>query len=87
VIWVLVASTALNAAYFLPILHTIWFQEPAEELSHNTGHGHGRLEIHWMLLVPTGLTALLALLCGLLGDAPFSPLEWSRLIVEREFGK
>jgi multicomponent Na+:H+ antiporter subunit D len=87
VIGVLVASTALNAAYFLPILHTIWFQEPAAELSRNTGHGHGRLEIHWMLLVPTGLTALLALLCGLLGDAPFSPLEWSRLIVEREFGK
>lgn len=87
VIWVLVASTALNAAYFLPILHTIWFKEPAEDLPEKTGHAQGRLEIHWMLLVPTALTALLALLCGLLGDAPFSPLEWSRLIVEREFGQ
>ena len=64
-----------------------WLSKPAEDLPDKTGHAHGRLEIHWMLLVPTVLTALLALLCGLLGDAPFSPLEWSRLIVDREFGQ
>ena len=38
-----------------------------------------------MLLFPPLITALLALLSGLLADAPFSPLEWARLIAAREY--
>jgi multicomponent Na+:H+ antiporter subunit D len=38
-----------------------------------------------MLLIPPVLTALLALLAGLLADAPFSPLEWARRIAEGEY--
>jgi multicomponent Na+:H+ antiporter subunit D len=38
-----------------------------------------------MLLVPPLITALLALLAGVLANAPFSPLEWARLIAAREY--
>ena len=34
---------------------------------------------------PRLLVALLALLAGLLANAPFSPLEWARLIAAREY--
>jgi multicomponent Na+:H+ antiporter subunit D len=38
-----------------------------------------------MLLIPPVLTALLALLAGLLADAPFSPLSWATRIAEGEY--
>ena len=83
VIVVLAASSLLNAAYFLPILYRGWFQEPAE--SWHDDPSSGILETHWMLLFPPLITAALALLAGLLADAPFSPLEWARLIAAREY--
>lgn len=83
VIWVLGASSLLNAMYFLPILHRAWFREPdGEWVQTATPH---RLEIHWMLLLPPVLTALLSVLAGLLADAPFSPLEWARRIAQKEY--
>jgi multicomponent Na+:H+ antiporter subunit D len=82
VLAVLAASTALNAAYFLPILYAAWFKSPAAGAE---ARPTGRLEIHWMLLLPPVLTALLALLSGVLAEAPLSPLWWSRLIVAREY--
>jgi multicomponent Na+:H+ antiporter subunit D len=85
VIWVLAASTALNAAYFLPILYAVWFQSPEGGPARQAARPPGRLEIHWMLLFPPVLTALLALLSGVLADAPLSPLWWARLIVDREY--
>jgi multicomponent Na+:H+ antiporter subunit D len=83
VIAILVASSLLNAAYFLPIIYRGWFREPAGSWS--PGPSFGALETHWMLLFPPLITALLALLSGLLADAPFSPLEWARLITAREY--
>jgi len=83
VIAILVASSLLNAAYFLPIIYRGWFLEPADSWS--PGPSFGSLETHWMLLFPPLITALLALLSGLLADAPFSPLEWARLITAREY--
>jgi multicomponent Na+:H+ antiporter subunit D len=83
VIGVLAASSLLNAMYFLPILHRVWFREPDGKWA-RTGASH-RLETHWMLLMPPVLTALLSLLAGLLADAPFSPLEWARRIAEKEY--
>ena len=83
VIPVLVASSLLNAAYFLPIIYRGWFREPAGSWS--SGPSFGLLETHWMLLYPPLITALLALLSGLLADAPYSPLEWARLIATREY--
>jgi len=82
---VLVASSLLNAAYFLPILYRAWFKEsggdwPAEHIPAR------RLETHAALLWPPVLTAVLALAAGLFAAAPYSPLEWAELIAEREYG-
>ena len=85
VLWVLVASGLLNAAYFLPILYKAWFQEQVGDWPEE--RDYGRLETHWMLLAPPVLTGLLALLIGLLASAPYSALEWVRLIAFREYGQ
>lgn len=83
-IGVLVASTLLNAAYFLPVLHRIWFRAPPQQWP--SEHDFGKGETHSWLLWPTLITAALALAAGLLAGMPFSPLDWVQLIVEREYG-
>jgi multicomponent Na+:H+ antiporter subunit D len=78
VILVLLGSSLLNALYFLPILHRIWFREaeaPAEP----------QRRVGWMLAVPPCLTALLVVLAGLLANAGFSPLGWTRFIISLEY--
>ncbi|MBE0618742.1 MAG: hypothetical protein IH608_12595, partial [Proteobacteria bacterium] len=84
VIPVLLASSLLNAAYFLPLVHAAWFREPRTPWPER--HPRGRLEAGWMLLVPTLVAALLVLLVGLLANSPVSPLAWVRLIAAREYG-
>jgi multicomponent Na+:H+ antiporter subunit D len=98
-LFVLTASSLLNAAYFLPILHRAWFGEPSgawtehsagaavgdEPRSAAAGAGSPRLETRLLLLLPPLVTAALSLLVGLLASMPFSALEWSLLIAEREF--
>jgi len=81
---VLAASSALNAAYFLPILHAAWFKERQGPWPDDHAHGSG--EGHWMLLAPPLVTAALVVAAGVLANAPFSPLEWVRLITEKEYG-
>jgi multicomponent Na+:H+ antiporter subunit D len=83
VIVILVASSLLNAAYFLPVIYRGWFQDATESWPDKPAAGMP--ETHWMLLIPPLITALLALLAGVLADAPFSPLEWARLIAAREY--
>lgn len=83
VIWVLVGSSLLNAAYFLPILHRVWFRKPPKRWPEE--HYFGRQETSWMLLLPPIITAFLALGAGLAAAAAFSPLSWAKLIAEREF--
>lgn len=78
VIGVLVASTLLNAAYFLPMLRRAWFVAPAE------GHTDRR-EAPPSLLVPALVTVLLAVGSGFLAGMPMSPLQWVMLISERFF--
>jgi multicomponent Na+:H+ antiporter subunit D len=82
---VLIASSLLNAAYFLPILYRAWFKQaqpawPSEMIP------AGRLETHAALLWPPIITAILALAAGLFAAAPYSPLEWAQLIANREYG-
>ncbi|MGB5397576.1 MAG: proton-conducting transporter membrane subunit, partial [Gammaproteobacteria bacterium] len=82
---VLVTSSLLNAAYFLPILHRAWFRAqgpewPAEHIP------AGRFETSAALLWPPLVTAALALAAGLFAAAPYSPLEWASLIAQREYG-
>jgi multicomponent Na+:H+ antiporter subunit D len=84
--WILVIlalSTALNAAYFLPVLHVAWFRD--QKASWPEEHSYGSLETHWALLMPPLVTALVALEVGLLAATAWSPLAWVRLIVERAY--
>ena len=83
VILVLAGSSLLNAAYFLPILHRAWFRPPPDRWP--VEHDFGRKETAWALLLPPVVTAALALGVGLLASVPFSPLDWVRLVVQREF--
>ncbi len=82
-ILVLAGSSLLNAAYFLPILHAAWFREPPESWPEERHFGHK--ETAWALLLPPLVTALLALLVGVLALAPFSPLAWVQFVVQQEF--
>ncbi len=80
---VLVVSSLLNAAYFLPVLHVVWFRP--QEAPWPTEPPASRLETHWTLLLPPMLTALLTLGLGLLAAVAFSPLEWAKLVTAREY--
>ena len=82
VVAVLVGSTLLNAAYFLPVLYRAWFRPPAVEAPVD----RPAREAPWALLVPPLVTSGLALAAGMFAAAPFSPLEWARLIAAREYG-
>jgi multicomponent Na+:H+ antiporter subunit D len=79
VIFVLAASSLLNAAYFLPLVYRAWFTPPEVE------RPPGR-ERPVMLIWPAVVTAALALGVGLFAGLEFSPLRWAQLIVEREYG-
>jgi len=83
VVLVLAGSSLLNAAYFLPILHAAWFRAPPDTWPEE--HNFGNKETAWALLLPPLITAAMALGAGLLAWLPFSPLEWAKLIAEREF--
>jgi multicomponent Na+:H+ antiporter subunit D len=83
VIPVLIGSSLLNAAYFLPVLHRIWFREPPDAWP--AERDFGNKETAWALLMPPLVTALLALLAGLMASAWFSPLEWVQFIAQRDF--
>lgn len=84
--WVLVVlavSSLLNAAYFLPILRTVWFDQP-EGPWHET-YPCGRMETGWWLLLPPIITALLTILVGVFAGSVYSPVSWAYLIVGREY--
>ncbi|SDT90551.1 complex I subunit 5 family protein [Halopseudomonas salegens] len=89
VLLILVFSGLLNAAYFLPPLWRGWFASPADNWTINSkrGNGHPGLgETHWMLLWPMLFTATLSVLVGIFAASSISPLAWSQLIINREFG-
>ncbi len=78
VIALLAGSSLLNAAYFLPILYRAWFRDPPEGAA-------AKRRIGWMLTLPPAITAGLVIAAGLLANAPFSPLGWTRFIVSLEY--
>lgn len=82
VVAVLVVSSVLNAAYFLPILHRIWFAGQQQAWPHE--RRWGRLETSAWLLWPPLFTAAALIVIGVLASMPFSPLSWVNLIVELE---
>ena len=83
VVVVLVLSSLLNAAYFLPVLHRLWFREPGGNWPHE--RHWGRLETSAWLFWPPMLTAVMTVMVGVLASLPFSPLSWAELIVLREY--
>ncbi|ADU66592.1 NADH/Ubiquinone/plastoquinone (complex I) [Desulfurispirillum indicum S5] len=80
VIAVLLASTILNAAYFLPLIYRAWFRQPTIEWPRPSELGF-RHETHLGLLIPTLITALLALSAGLFAGVAYSPKSWVEFIV------
>jgi multicomponent Na+:H+ antiporter subunit D len=80
VVGVLLLSTLLNAAYFLPILQAAWFGAPVQGRGERTeGPGRGS-ECSWLLLAPPVVTALLSILVGVAAGSPASPLRLAREI-------
>jgi len=75
---VLLASSLLNAAYFLPIIHAAWFKEPDGEWPVKTG----RFEAPLMLLIPPLITAALSIAAGVWAGAGYTPAELARRISE-----
>lgn len=84
VILLLVISSLLNGAYFLPILYDAWFREPEDPWPMEKRFG--RFETHWMLLVPPLITAAVVLFVGLLANSNLSPLAWVKLIAQIGYG-
>ncbi len=85
IVAVLLASSALNASYFLPIVYAAWFREPDGEWK--TYRTARYLETPWMLLGPTVATAVLSLAIGLFAVTQWSPLEMARQIAEELYSK
>lgn len=84
VIVVLLASSALNAAYFLPVIYRLWFV-PAPAAWPDEKIPFRRLETNPWLLWPVVVTALFTMGAGVLAASPLSPLSWSALIAVREY--
>ncbi|HYD96253.1 MAG TPA: proton-conducting transporter membrane subunit [Noviherbaspirillum sp.] len=83
--WVLLASSILNAAYFLPILYRAWFRRRDEAWPHEAIAARSWLETRALLLFPP-LACTLAVLCaGMLSEQGWSPLSWAKLIAERQY--
>lgn len=78
---VLVVSTLLNAAYFLPLLHRLWFRPPPAAWPHETRPGRAVVA---GLTVPAVATALLAIGAGVFAGLPLSPLGWVESLVGRD---
>lgn len=87
---ILVASTILNAVYFLPMIYRSWFMEapspsPRERTAAQAIYRRGGHEANGMLLIPSLFTALLVLLAGILANAPWSLLSWAAIITAGGF--
>lgn len=78
VIAVLMASTVLNALYFLPIIYIGWFCERSEPWPIQAAPNA------WLVLPPLA-TAALAVLLGVLASTPFGAAAWAGETVERRY--
>jgi len=99
VIAILVLSSALNAAYFLPMVARAWIGTPSEddETAAPELSGTRVATLTWIrtrtaesdlwLLGPTLLTGISVIVLGLLAGLPFSPTDWAegiaRVLLER----
>lgn len=95
VLVVLVLSSLLNAAYFLPVVWLIWFGED-QEIDDDAVHSDSddgatteatttKVKEPAMLLVPAVCTAVFTLAVGIAASLAFAPLEVARFIAEGVF--
>jgi multicomponent Na+:H+ antiporter subunit D len=82
---VLLASSLLNAAYFLPILRSAWFEAPPPRWPDEHIPARRGVETSRWLLWPTLAGALLALAAGVGANFPGSPLAWVQVIATRAY--
>ena len=61
---VIIASTLLNAAYFIPIIYAAWFKQPEQDSK--SQHG----ESSWQIVLALMITATLTLLLFIFPDVP-----------------
>jgi multicomponent Na+:H+ antiporter subunit D len=84
-VWVLWASSLLNAAYFLPILWRAWLRSAPAAWPEEHIPRRGLRETSALLLWPPLITAAAVLLAAIFADSAWSPLAWARLIAAREY--
>lgn len=77
VLVVLLASTLLNAAYFLPVLYRAWFVTPAADAA--ALQPYTRPPGLWLIL-PAVITAIISLGVGAFAAMPLSPLSWAQMV-------
>ncbi len=82
--WVLVGSSILNVAYFLPILYRAWLKkEPGNWPDEKMPRRRWR-ETAVLLLLPPVISGISIVAVAVLADHAWSPLSWAKLIAERE---
>ena len=86
VLAVLVASSLLNAAYFLPVIARAWFRAPEGAATHAPERA-GLLEVSWWLLLPPVATGASVLVLGVFAGVPLSPLSWAGFIAQEVLGR
>ena len=84
VLAVLMASSLLNAAYFLPIVYRAWFQPQTDAWPEENIPSRGGWETSRLLLFPPLATAAATLALGLFAGVSVSPLNWARRFVDLE---
>ena len=77
VVGIMVLSSMLNAAYFLPVVKTIWFKTPQKKWKIQRV---SRFEAPLTLLLPALATASMSLLAGLWAGWTWSPLGIAKQI-------
>lgn len=93
VVPVLLVSSGLNAAYFLPAIARAWFRPAADDAAtddaatddaaaDDAAAGRVRVERDPWLVLPTLVTGASVLVVGLLAASPLSPLSWAASISE-----
>jgi multicomponent Na+:H+ antiporter subunit D len=65
ILFVLLSSTILNGAYFVPIVYKAFFKSPIEE--HGDGHGE-EIKENPFIVVPLMITAIGSVVLGLYPD-------------------
>lgn len=83
--WVLLASSLLNAAYFLPILYRAWARPQRRPWPAPGIPARGWRETSTLLLLPPLASGIAIVLAAVLADTGWSPLAWAKLIAVREY--